>query len=146
MGEIELIFYDMILTMDEFEHIREKIKHCSPKVRTAILAYVKRVALDFPDKVQSIVLYGSQARGDARQDADIDLFIVINQNSLSLKQALAEIAWQVQFTHNVIISDIIRSVDQFQQMTNERFPYFINLENEGILLWKNASEPIPSFV
>jgi hypothetical protein len=91
----------------------------------------------------SDLLFGSQAHGDARHDADIDLFIVINQDSLSLKQELAEIAWQIQFSHNVIISDIIRSVDQFQQMTNERFPYFINLENEGILLWKNASEPIP---
>lgn len=135
----------MILTMDEFDHIREKIKHCSPKVQAAILAYVKRVTKDFTDKVQSIILYGSQARGDARQDADIDLFIVINQDSRSLIQELTEIAWQVQFTHNVIISDIIRSVEQLHQMTAERFPYYINLENEGILLWKNASEPMPTF-
>jgi uncharacterized protein len=132
--------------MDEFDHVRGKIKHCSPKVKAAILAYVKRVTKDFPDKVQSIILYGSQARGDARQDADIDLFIIINQESPSLKQELNEIAWQVQFTHNVIISDIIRTVEQFQQMTSERFPYYNNLENEGILLWKNTFEPMPTYV
>ncbi len=56
----------------------------------------------------------------------------------ALREALANLAWQVQFEHDVVISDVIRSVDQLRRMQARRFPYHQSIEREGILLW-NAS-------
>lgn len=114
-------------------------------VQNALAAYVGRVARLFPDQVVSVILYGSQARGDAKARSDIDLLVIIRHDSPALRQALADLAWEVQFEHGVVISDIIRTVEQFNRMRANRFPFYQNIEREGVLLWKSTSEPTPVY-
>ena len=116
-----------------------------PEVKQAIKAYVERMVSEFSDQVVSITLYGSQARGDAEPGADIDLFIVLQREVPALRQALAELAWQIQFDYNVVISDLIRNASQLREMQVMRFPLYQNIESEGIVLWKNPSELMPAY-
>lgn len=114
------------------------------KALAAITSYVDLVVSRFGDQILSITLYGSQARGDAIPESDIDLFVIIRQDTPALRQALADIAWQVQFEHNLVISDIIRSANQLQNKIS-RFPYYKSVQQEGIVLWKNPSETTPAY-
>jgi predicted nucleotidyltransferase len=114
-------------------------------VQAALAAYVERVTRFYPDEVMSVTLYGSQARGDAKAESDIDVLVVVRRDTPALRQALADVAWQVQFEHGVVISDIIRSVEQFNRMRENRFPFYQNIEREGVLLWKSTSEPTPVY-
>jgi predicted nucleotidyltransferase len=116
-----------------------------PEVQAVVAAYVERTSADYADEVLSITLYGSQARGEASTGSDIDLFIVIRHDTPALREALADLAWQVQFEHDVVISDVIRSADQLSRMRARRFPYYQNIEKEGILLWKSPSKPTPVY-
>ena len=135
----------MIDTVDEHD-LRTVLPDSRPEVRAAITAYVRRMAKDYANEVLSITLYGSQARGEASAESDIDLLIVVRHDTPTLHQALIDLAWQVQFEHDIVISDIIRSVEQLGRMQARRFPYYQSIEREGILLWKNTSEPMPSYV
>lgn len=116
-----------------------------PQVQNAIKSYLSQLVAGHGNNVGSVTLYGSQARAEAEPDSDIDLFIVVYQDSPALRQALIDLAWQVQFEHDVIISDIICSLNQLQQMQANHFPYYQNIEKEGVLLWKNTSKPTPAF-
>ncbi len=118
---------------------------CSPQTRAAIGDYVRRVSTSLAKAVASVTLYGSQARGEADAESDIDLFIVVRRDTPALREALADIAWQVQFEHGVVISDIIRNLDQLRLMQAHRFPYYQSIKSEGILLWKNTSESMPAY-
>jgi predicted nucleotidyltransferase len=131
-------------TVDEY-NLRTVLPDSRPEVQAAIAAYVRQVATDYANEVLSITLYGSQARGEASPESDIDLFIVVRHDTPTLRQALADLAWQVQFEYDVVVSDIIRSVEQLSRMKTRRFPYYQSLEREGILLWKSTSEPMPSY-
>ena len=114
-------------------------------VQAALAAYVARAARLYPDEILSITLYGSQARGDAKAESDIDVLVVVRRDTPALRQALTDLAWQVQFEYGVVISDIIRNDEQFNRMRAHRFPFYQNIEREGVLLWKSTSEPMPAF-
>lgn len=116
-----------------------------PEVRAAIAAYVRRAVAEYANELASIILYGSQVRGEADVESDIDLLTVVRRDTPALRQALANLAWQVQFEHDVVISDVIRSAEQFRQMQARGFPYYQSIERDGILLWKSQSEPTPSY-
>lgn len=111
-------------------------------VKTALAAYVSGAARLCPDEVLFITLCGSQARGDAKTESDIDILVVVRRDTPVLRQALTDLAWQVQFEYGVVISDIIRSIEQYHRMQANRFPFYQNIEREGVLLWKNTSEPM----
>jgi predicted nucleotidyltransferase len=124
------------VTLDD-HNLRTYIPGSRPQVQAAIVAHVQQVAAHYGDDVLSITLYGSQARGDAHEESDIDLFVVVRQDTPALRQALADLAWRVQFEHDVVISDIIRSVGQLSRMQVNRFPFYQSIEQEGILLWSS---------
>ncbi len=113
--------------------------------QAALAVYVERIARLYADEIQSVTLYGSQARRDARAESDIDVLVVVRRDTPALRQALTDLAWQVQFEYGIVISDIIRSVEQFNRMRTNRFPFYQNIEREGVLLWKSTSEPTPVY-
>lgn len=125
--------------------LESKLPAIRPVVRAAISTYVRRAEAKYGDELDSITLYGSQARGDASLDSDIDLFVILRKDSSFLRRVLAELAWQVQFEHDVVISDVIRSKGELHKDHIKLFPYYKNIEIEGILLWKNMSEPMPAY-
>lgn len=152
MGEATTIDYDMIdlnktkILMDTKLNLANlsDLSVLHPQVLDALNAYLDQAVSRFGERIISITLYGSRARGDADPDSDIDLFIIIRQDTPALRQALADIAWQVQFEHNLVISDIIRSANQLQSKIS-RFPYYKSVQQEGIVLWKNPSETTPEY-
>ncbi|MEW6667098.1 MAG: nucleotidyltransferase domain-containing protein [Thermodesulfobacteriota bacterium] len=118
--------------------IQVNLPNGRPEVRAAIADYLQKISDQHADEVLSITLYGSVARGDGDISSDIDLFVVVKDVTSTLLEALEDLAWQVQFDRGVVISDVVRSEGQFRQMQVNRFPYYRNLEREGILLWKRA--------
>jgi predicted nucleotidyltransferase len=85
----------------------------------------------YGDRLVQLLLYGSQARGDARPGSDIDCLVV-------LKGPIdpgAEITRVVPYTaslslqHDVVISCAFISEERFD---NEQSPFLINVRREGL--------------
>ena len=130
-------------TIDE-QTLTSVLQHCRPAVRAALAEYVQRMITEHAEEVVSIMLYGSQARGEADDESDIDVFVIVRHNTPELYQALGQLAWEVQYKHGVVISDMIRDLDQFKLMQANRFPYYQSIEREGVVLWMSTSELTPS--
>lgn len=130
---------------DKTHDLEALLPDCRPAVLAAVQDYVRKVVALHGGEVLSIVLYGSQVRGDGSVESDIDLFVIVQKDTPTLRQALVDLAWQVQFEHDVVISDVIYSVEQFQQMQSRQFPYYQSIQRDGVLLWKNESALTPSY-
>ena len=87
------------------------------------------------DPTATAILYGSEARGDARPDSDIDVLILLDGDQLSLKREmdmtgpLNEIEWQT----GVLVSPTVMLRKQWENMPFKT-PFYINVMNEGIKL------------
>jgi len=58
--------------------------------------------------------FGSRARGEAEWDSDFDICVVLDQLDAATDRILSEIAWEVGFAHDRVITVIPFSRDQFE--------------------------------
>lgn len=83
----------------------------------------------------SIILFGSEARGEARIDSDIDLLFLIpdeyNKIYNEIRIEIMNELYLLELEFNVLISPIVL----LQKMWDEKVtPFTINVEKDGILL------------
>lgn len=80
------------------------------------------------------ILYGSEARGDARPDSDIDVLILLdNDEKLTVEREL-EITrhlYEVEVDTGVIISPMVMLRQMWESVTT---PFTVNVMKEGIVL------------
>ena len=102
--------------------------------RTSIVDKIREVAGRMKPAVQTI-LYGSEARGDAREDSDIDLLMLVEADKLSYEDKDRIIApyYDIELETGVIISKLILPRKEWE---NRPFPtpFYINVTNEGVIL------------
>jgi predicted nucleotidyltransferase len=66
----------------------QPLPHLAPNEQAAIMEYVAGIRERFPEDVLSVTLFGSKARGDAIAESDIDLLVLVNEESREIRSEL----------------------------------------------------------
>lgn len=96
----------------------------------------KEIALEFANKINSkyikqIILFGSVARGDDKQDSDIDLLIVVTSRKKTIS-LIEETVADFMYKYQELISAHIISETRYNKSKN--YSFFNNINIEGVIL------------
>ncbi len=87
----------------------------------------------YGDRLDSLLLFGSQARGEAEPGSDIDLLVVLKDAvhpGVEIKKT-GHIVSSLSLRYDVVLSLTFVSTARFAK---ERSPLFLNIRREGIAL------------
>lgn len=99
-----------------------------PEIVNRIREVLRQVAPD-----AQAILYGSEARGNARPDSDIDLLILVDKDRVSLedRMKLVEPLYDIELETGIQINPFIEVIKEW----GKRFtPFYENVMKEGVML------------
>jgi predicted nucleotidyltransferase len=92
--------------------------------------FAARVREQFPDA--DVWAFGSRARGDATWESDLDVCVVVDHLTNEDRYTLWNMAWEIGFEQDMLISAVPFSKDEFQHGPCSESPLVLNILREGI--------------
>ncbi len=103
----------------------------TPKVQTILAELKQRLTALYGERLVRLVLFGSQARGDATAESDIDTLVVLRGpvNAGEEIRRTSACGAALSLKHDVLVSCVFVSADSFRQ---EQSPLLLNVRREGV--------------
>lgn len=111
--------------MDKKKNIQDIIWDFSQEVKKILGSRLSR-----------IILYGSHARGDYKENSDIDIMILTTLTDSEIdkmENEIFDLAFDFQMKYFVDISVVIKNEEQFNYWLGA-LPFYNNVQKEGIVL------------
>lgn len=102
--------------------------------RQALDVFVQQLHTRFGERVRSVVLFGSKARGDFGPESDLDLLVELTDDDVDLQWEVQRLAARVSLEYDLLLS--VRAVgrSQWERMARYRSPLYRALQAEGVPL------------
>ena len=107
------------------------MKKLRPRVRALKLAKEvrKRLTKELGQPIK-VIMFGSQARGDATKGSDIDILVIVPSVNSGVRGTVSDIAWEVGFEAGKVISTIPTTKERMKRYAF--LPFYKNVKREGV--------------
>ena len=95
----------------------------------------KRLAKELPNKIESIILYGSAARNQTHEDSDIDILIITQKDDKKLYDKISKIRTQIDLDNNTLTALVQMSKNELERYLKLGSPFLENVMKQGVPLY-----------
>ena len=97
-------------------------------------AFVKQIRKIFGASLRQIILYGSYARGDYRDNSDMDIMILVDVKPEEISvyaDKVYDITYDFEMQYGMEINPSVQSIQIYEQW-KVVYPFFMNIEKDGV--------------
>lgn len=105
-------------------------------IHDIVLRFSRQVKEILEDKLSKVILYGSYARGDYRENSDIDIMVLTTLTDVEIEREekkIFDLAFDFMMEYGVDISVILKNERHFNYWLGA-LPFYDNIEKEGVVL------------
>jgi len=101
-----------------------------------LLEFTQQVQKVLGKSLKKVILYGSYARGDYRENSDIDIMVLTtltDEEIRQIKTTIYDVAFDFQMEYGVDISVVIKNEEHFNYWLGA-LPFYDNVQKERVVL------------
>lgn len=106
-------------------------------MRDLLQQYVNEIRKIYGVHLKQVILYGSYARGDFREDSDVDIMILLDMSDMETKayfEQLMDMTFDFNMEYDMDIKPIAKSEVHFRRWV-VNYPFYANVNREGVMLY-----------
>jgi len=105
----------------------------------ALMAFRDRVVRELGDRIYVIVVYGSVARGEAKEDSDIDVLIVGRNGEI--RRRVSEIGYDIDYENGfeTFITPVYYTREEFEHRIRVGSPFIYEVLKDGVALYDDGT-------
>jgi predicted nucleotidyltransferase len=109
-----------------------------PDVARALRRFSDAMERRFGSRTRELKLFGSRARGDAHEDSDVDLLVVVDDLSESERGEVFDLAWAAAAEEEefVVLAPIPYSTLQVAEQRRREKRLLREIDAYGVPLWR----------
>ena len=104
-------------------------------ISNIIQDFAKNVRKILGNSLDSVIVYGSYARGDYSELSDIDIMLLVSlgEEIKKISDQISDLAFDFMMKYGVDISPVITNIEHFNYWV-DNLPYYRNVRDEGVRL------------
>ena len=100
---------------------KEELYQKNPKLKQIVEGLISKLTEMFISEIQSIILFGSYAKGTATKQSDIDLlFIISDIKDKNLRESIERESASYQYSYNLKVSPLITNIEEFKRTLKDK--------------------------
>lgn len=98
-----------------------------------------RLVKELGDRIDSLILYGSAARGEAGEESDIDILVITRDNDRKVYDRISGIRTDVDLKNGTLTSLVVFSRAEVEKYLKLGSPFIEDVIEEGVILYDDGT-------
>jgi uncharacterized protein len=104
--------------------------------KSTLIDLKERLLRELEDNLDSLVLYGSVARGDYGRESDIDILVILQDKNMLEK--VSDIRYDVDTKNDTVTTFFTVTPSEIERIVQKGFPFIKNVLKEGQVIYDNG--------
>jgi len=103
-----------------------------PNVERAVADFARELRRRFGDEVLVVSVFGSYARGEANEDSDVDLFVVLENSDWNRRAEVIDLATDIGMPRDLLLSPTVFDRATWELWRSHERALVLDVEREGV--------------
>ena len=106
----------------------------SSREKEAVQEFLATVRWTYGEKIRRAALFGSKARGDSTKYSDVDILLIVTDDSWEFRKAISQINSDVELKYDVMLDVRVISASRWQYMAEIQSGLYQNISRDAVAL------------